>query len=150
MDSIHWARILVDLVVLTLIFAFFLVLKYLITPFYSGFYCDDFSVNMPYKPSTVNNKVLILLSTLLPFLVILSTELVRTVYMRLKGTSLSLHNKYKIRCYTGRLAEFTEQVGNITVNYGIYLFGLLCNLILTLIGKQTIGRLRLLFFHFAV
>jgi hypothetical protein len=142
MDSIHWIRILIDLVVLLLLLVFFLVLKYVITPFYSGFYCDDFSVNMPYKPSTITNKMLIVLATLVPFVFILLTEIARTVYMRCKGASLSLHNKYKIRCYSGRLVEFTEQVGNITVNYGIYLFGLLCNLILTLIGKQAIGRLR--------
>ena len=142
MDSIHCIRFAIDLFVLCLLGLTYAILKYAITPFYSGFYCDDYSVNLPYKPSTVNNQHLAAMATILPFFLISFTEIARTIYMRLKGTELSLHNRYKIRKFSGRIIEWPEQVGNIVVNYGTYLFGLLCTLILTLIGKQTIGRLR--------
>lgn len=136
-------RIAIDLAAIFFQLAWFLFLKYGITPFYSGFYCDDYSVNMPYKPSTVNNKLLIVLSTCLPLVVIVGTEFARTAFMKHKHHTLTLHNKYRVKYgRQGRFIEMPEQFGNVLFYYGIYLFGLLCNLNLTLVGKQTIGRLR--------
>ncbi|CAF0883604.1 unnamed protein product [Brachionus calyciflorus] len=97
---------------------------------------------MPFKNSTVTNTYLIILTVLVPFVFMTVTEILRTAYMKLKHSKLSMHNKYRIIIKKNRIIELNEQFGNLIINYSAYLFGLLCTLIITLIGKKTIGRLR--------
>lgn len=142
MDPIHINKILYDIVLLVIMFVAFIFLKYLINPFQTGFYCDDYSINMEYKESTVSNSVLIVLILPVPFLFMVCTEIMRTIYMKFKRSKLSLHNKYRIIVKKTKIIHLNEQFGNLLINFAAYSFGLLCNLIITLVGKKTIGRLR--------
>ncbi|RNA07950.1 phosphatidate phosphatase [Brachionus plicatilis] len=142
MDPIHLNKILYDIVLLIIMFVAFIIFKYVVVPFQTGFYCDDYSINMEFKESTVSNSVLIVLILPVPFLFMIITEIFRTAYMKFKHSKLSLHNKYRIIIKKDRIIHLNEQFGNLLINFGAYSFGLLCNLIITLIGKKTIGRLR--------
>jgi phosphatidate phosphatase len=142
MDEIPVERFIIDALVLVFLLILLGILRFLIKPFYSGFYCDDFSVNLLFKPSTISNTVLTSSAIFLPLLIIILSEVARTIYMKKKRNSLTMHNIYQIRLLNGRVSKWPEQFGNIVMNYGTYMFGLLCTLNLTLLGKQTIGRVR--------
>lgn len=142
MDPIHFNKILYDIILLAVMFVAFIVLKYMVDPFQTGFYCDDLSINMDYKESTVKNSLLTVLVLPVPFLFMAITEVLRTVYMKFKHSKLSLHNKYRVILKKNKIVHLNEQFGNLLINFAAYLFGLLCNNISTLIGKNTIGRLR--------
>ena len=142
MDHIRLSRILYDIAILIFLFLLLIYTKYFLKPFKSGFFCNDFSINLTYKSSTVTNTVLQIIAIVVPFVFICFTEIFRTVYMKLKHSSLRLRNKYTIFVYKNKSFELPEQIGNILINYIAYLFGLLCNANLTNIGKKTIGRLR--------
>ena len=142
MDSIDCVKFLCDFLFMTVLGCIFLYMKYFLKPFLNGFYCDDLSINMPFKKSTVTNLMLVIISTGLPLLIFILTELVRTFNMKSKQQRVQLSNKYKLKLFSHRTFEISEQVGNIVINYTHYLIGLLINSNLTLIGKKTVGRLR--------
>jgi phosphatidate phosphatase len=142
MDQIRLTRILYDIALLIFLLSLLIYTKYFLKPFNSGFYCNDFSINLVYKSSTVTNTVLQIIAIVIPFVFISFTEVFRTIHMKLKHSSLRLRNKYTILVCKNKSFELPEQIGNILINYIAYLFGLLCNANLTNIGKKVIGRLR--------
>lgn len=132
---------------LAILGAIFLVFKYLIHPSSTGFYCNDYSVNLPFKSSTVPNYLLFIISFCIPFVFMLASEISRGLYAMIKrGLSLGgdLHvNKYRFQLPGNkREIQLSETVGNIFVNILYFSAGHLCTSVITLVGKKTIGRLR--------
>lgn len=142
MDQINVLKIIYDLIVLALLFVLYLILKYVVEPFKSGFYCNDFSVNVKYYSSTISNTILLITAIPVPILLFTLTEVGRTIYMKIKSRSLEMNNQYRIKVFGLKTFVLPEQIGNVIVNLIGFYFGLLCTLILTIIGKKTIGRLR--------
>lgn len=147
MHKIPWHKIFIDIVILATLCGVFLMLKFLIETSIRGFFCDDFSVNMPFKSSTVNNIMLFLISFVFPIVFIVASELGRGFYAVLKrgsvsAASLGNPNKYTIQLPNRREVEVKESIGNILINLMYFCLGHLCNSIVTLLGKKTIGRLR--------
>ena len=111
MDIIPWYKLVMDLVLLASLGAVFFCLKYLITPAKTGFYCNDYSVNLPFRSSTVNNIWLFVISFLVPCLFIIGTELGRDVYVRIKR---KLRRKRRSNDDDSEVVEFaqSESVSN--------------------------------------
>lgn len=145
-QPVHWLKIGLDLTSCLVLFLFFQSLKIFAKPFKSYFYCNDYSVAMPFKNSTVTNGNLTLIAFLFPMLFIIGTELMRSFYMRpKKSMSSSLPSTryvYKIRCLDRRLLDVSEQLGNLYINCGAFFFGLLAVSIITDFAKVVVGRLR--------
>ena len=148
MDPINISNFIYDSISMCFLVIIFFYLKYFLKPFETGFYCSDHTIGLPFKASTVSNRLLMLIALVLPLAFLVVTELVRTIYMRHKivsqstNSSLCLRNKYKIRVTKNRIIELPEQIGNIFINYFNFIFGLIICANLTNIGKKTIGRLR--------
>lgn len=141
--KLYW--IVLKLAVLLALLSVYLVLEFKIAPVSTaGFYCDDHSVNFTYKESTVHSVWLFLI-ILLPMLVVIVTELLRFVYVRFfksASKSKSKNNSLKIEFPLNKILEVREQLASVFVNLVFFLFGLQANIILTLVGKLTTGRLR--------
>lgn len=146
MDKIPLHKLLIDIFLLLGLSGAFLGLKYLITPTKTGFYCNDYSVNLPFRHSTVNNIWLFIISFLVPCLFVIGTELGRGVYVcakrRRSDNQPELLNTYRVQGVGGCILEVPEKVGNIIIVLMYFALGHLCTSIVTLIGKQCIGRLR--------
>jgi phosphatidate phosphatase len=140
MDKIIWHRILIDIVLLLALSAIYGCLKYLVEPSKTGFHCNDYSINYAYKSSTVNNVWLFVISTIVPIAFMLGTEIARTLYQIRKRSKSN--NSYHIGLLGSREIRLREQFGNMFMNLVYFLFGLLATVIVTQIGKVTVGRLR--------
>lgn len=145
MLRIPWYKIIIDLITITILGVLFLIFKYVVHPSKTGFYCNDYSVNLPYKSSTVPNYLLFIISFVVPFLFILASEICRGVYGQVKrglnGGKICI-NQYLFMLPKKREISLNETIGNILVNIFYLSFGHLCNSLITLIAKKTIGRLR--------
>lgn len=147
--SIPWHKVFVDVFILVFLCALLFIFKYQLDTHKSGFFCNDFSVNMVFKNSTVPNILLFIISFVLPSLFIVGTEICRGVYVKIKPAgarhnrhSTNVSNKYHLQLTSTREVVLSEPVGNIIINFMYFSLGHLCNSIVTLIGKKTIGRLR--------
>lgn len=90
---------------------------------------------MPFKPSTVPNFLLFIISFLVPSVFILLSEASRGFYTMVKrglsvGTESNI-NKYRIQLWGKREIQLSETVGNIIVNLLYLSFGHLCNSVLS-------------------
>lgn len=139
MEPVHFIKIGSDIVVLIVtLIAWGLV--HLILPIRkSGFKCDDYSISLPYKDSTVTNWMLIIICTLFPTIVICGTELIRKYYSAIRHRNKYV---YKIKMLKNSMINIPEILGNIYINLGSFFFGLLVVQFITNLGKYTIGRLR--------
>lgn len=140
-----WLRILFDLVTLAVLFTIQQILtSSLIRPFQqSGFYCNDYSVNFEYKQSTVTNLHLILISFVSPIIILMFMELIRTIIScRSKVKTEKYSNNFRLSLTKQKSIKVPDQLGNLYVNIGHFLFGLLATNLITNIGKLMIGRLR--------
>jgi phosphatidate phosphatase len=143
LQPVHWLKIGFDLTSCFLLFIFFQSLKIFATPFKSSFYCNDYSINMPFKRSTVTNGNLILIGVVFPFVLLAATELVRSLYVRrFPSPATATRFVYKIRCLDRRVLDVTEQFGNLYVNCGAFFFGLASVACITDFVKVVVGRLR--------
>lgn len=142
--SISIFQIVFDIIVLAILFTVQQILtSNLISPFQeSGFYCNDYSVNYDFKKSTVTNLHLILLSLVFPLIVICLAELIRTIVFHRKLKNKNYQSSFKLMISKEKSLIIPEQIGNIYVNIGYFLFGLLATNLITNTGKLTIGRLR--------
>lgn len=140
-EPVHWLKLLLDFGSVCLLFLSFQLIKFFVKPFKSSFYCNDYSINMPFRPSTVTNFQLILLSLCLPFVVIIATEISRTIYSNNKSTKKQ-RSVYKVKFIRNKILEFPEQIGNLYVNCGAFFFGLVATAVITDLGKVIVGRLR--------
>lgn len=101
-----------------------LVLHLLGEPVTVGFFCDDVSISLPYRPDTVSQALLLLASFGGPFLVIAVTETIRVA-----ADSRQSHRM--------RAALFTQ-----AKTYSVFLFGMATVCIFTDSIKYSVGRLR--------
>jgi len=134
--------ILIDLLTISVLFAVQQILtSSLVKPnLETGFYCNDFSVNLEFKKSTVTNLHLIIISLVFPIVSILFIELLRSCFMfRNKNSNLPI---YLVSLSSQKTIRVPEQIGNLYANIGYFLFGLLFTNLITNVGKLTIGRLR--------
>ena len=140
MEPVNIIKILFDLCSVVLLFAVAQGIKFIAKPFKSGFYCDDYSVNHPFKSSTVSNVNLVLIAVIFPLTLLTVTEFARLAYARLDSGS-SKRSVYKVR-FGQSVRDVPEHLGNIYINCGCFMFGLVATSILTDLGKVVIGRLR--------
>lgn len=141
MEPVHWIKIALDAVALGVLIFLFALIKLIGKPFKSGFYCNDYSVNLPFKPSTVTNLGLILISLISPFVILILTELVRAIYFRFSKSCARRRYIYKIRILT-KTINLPEELGNVYINCGSFMFGLAATAVITDFSKIFIGRLR--------
>ena len=141
-EAVHWLKLVLDTSSVLMLILFFRLIKLFLKPFKSSFNCNDYTVNMPFKPSTVSNHLLIMISLILPLMTIIATEIFKTIY-----SSKSKHKKksiiiYKVKFLNQKILQFPEQIGNLYISCGSFLFGLLSTAIITDFGKVVVGRLR--------
>ena len=147
MADISLKRVLNDVVSLLLLFGIWLTVKLAIKPTPFGFYCDDKSINMPFKSSTVSNLVLVLYALVMTGTVLVLTELVRYGYRK--------HKRQPTKTYTIALfdkkKELNETLRNVYIYLGSFLYGLIATYLIFQVGKKTVGRLRpYIFFFFSI
>lgn len=146
MEIIEISKLILNACLFLSLFLIFISFEILVKPFQlAGFYCADYSVTMKYKASTIDTSLLILMSTIAPFiLIVLSEFTIKTQFKQFNKFNLSSFTiqSIKVRLLNNKLIEIKEFIANIYINYGYYLTGLLLTTIVTLIGKKTIGRLR--------
>jgi phosphatidate phosphatase len=161
LQPVHWLKVGFDIASCLVLFLFFQTLKIFAKPFKSSFYCNDYSVNMPFKPSTVTNGALILIVFCFPFLVLISTEFVRTLYIRrttnatTTTTTTNTNNQssssndvnrtrfvYKVKCFDNKILDVSEHIGNLYINCGAFFFGIAVVAVITDFVKYLVGRLR--------
>ncbi|XP_014861699.1 PREDICTED: lipid phosphate phosphohydrolase 3 isoform X1 [Poecilia mexicana] len=95
-------------------------------PYQRGFFCDDQSITLPYKNSSVPTSVLTATAISLPVFSIIIGESFRIFFMS-EGTKSFVGNPY--------FAAFYKQIG-------LFAFGCAISLSFTNIAKVSIGRLR--------
>lgn len=145
LQPVHWLKVGFDLGTIVVLFSFFQSLKIFAKPFKSSFYCNDYSIDMPFKSSTVTNLMLIMLCVLMPFVFLIGTEIVRTVYLRKQYYTHAVNRTrfiYKIKVFNNQIINVSEQLGNLYINCGSYFFGLAVTAIITDFVKVVVGRLR--------
>jgi phosphatidate phosphatase len=102
-------------------------------PYNRGFFCDDQSINLPYKESTVPSPLNVGLSITIPFLTIV---IFQTVLAKLRP----------IECLDlgGSLSNggVPGQFRRIIIQLFYYALGFCLTGLLTDVGKYTVGRLR--------
>lgn len=101
----------------------FILIFLLIHPFKRGFYCNDESIKYPYKGDTVPLWLAGVYGSLGAILIVLLTEKYKAHRCRLKGNESS--------CFL-----------NVVQGILFYSMGAMSTMIITEVGKITIGRLR--------
>ncbi|EDV36684.1 uncharacterized protein Dana_GF11822, isoform A [Drosophila ananassae] len=110
-------------------------------PFKRGFFCNDNSLQHPYKESTMRSWVLYLMCGVLPVSVIVVVEFFRAQDKRLRGEKYKTGSGYHI-CHL----ELPKWLLECYRKIGIFIFGLGVEQLTTNIAKYAIGRLRPHFF----
>lgn len=100
-------------------------------PFYRGFYCDDLTIRLPNKRSTIPNSVLFLCIFFLPLVGILITEFCRSTCRR--------------ELYSWRGFNVNQILVNFVKYYAYHLLAILLTLLLTTPTKYIVGELRPMF-----
>lgn len=139
MAEISIKRVLNDIVSLILLFGIWLTVKLVIKPTKFGFYCDDKSINMPFKSSTVSNTVLVLYALVMTGTVLVLTEVVRNFYR--KHVRQQQSKTYQLVMF-GKRKEISEPIRNVYIYLGNFLYGLVATYLIFQVAKKTIGRLR--------
>lgn len=127
------AWLIVDFTCLLAVGLVCLLFKLVAVPYHRGFYCDDDSINKPYKESTVPSSVLYSVGFALAYLVICVTELCSQ-----RRQKRSQHIEY-VPFKWLKLKPHHIHVINLLVSFA---FGGLVTIFVTDIGKYTVGRLR--------
>ncbi|XP_028392563.1 phospholipid phosphatase 1-like [Dendronephthya gigantea] len=96
-------------------------------PYHRGFFCDDESISKPFKDSTVSSTIAGVVGVLLPVFAILLIELPKFREMR-KDRSKPFYKSHWFRW--------------LCVVYICFLVGAAATVVLTDVGKYTVGRLR--------
>ncbi|RNA16664.1 phosphatidate phosphatase isoform X1 [Brachionus plicatilis] len=141
-ETVHWFKLVFDICSVLMLFLSFHVIKLFLKPFKSSFNCNDYTVNMPFRPSTVTNFHLILLSLILPLMTIIATEIFKTIFTRNPRHKKKSIIIYKVKFLHEKILQFPEQIGNLYISCGSFFFGLLSTAVITDFGKVVVGRLR--------
>ncbi|XP_054624137.1 phospholipid phosphatase 3-like isoform X2 [Dunckerocampus dactyliophorus] len=97
-----------------------------LTPYRRGFFCNDNSISLPYKSSTVSNTVLTSVGVTVPVVSIIIGESYR-IYFLNEGSKSFVGNPY--------ISALYKQVG-------VFIFGCAISQSFTDIAKVSVGRLR--------
>ena len=133
----RFVSLLVDFLCMVAVGIAILLFKFVIPPFKRGFYCDDTTINKPYKDSTVPSSVLYSVGFVLTLIVVSSTE--------------SYNRRTKERSRVKGKQDYHFSLGSFTLNatnteilrlFMGFSYGGLISIFLTDIGKYTVGRLR--------
>ena len=124
MTTISWFKLGFDLLSMGLLFTSMLLLIYVGKPVQSGFFCNDFSVNQKFKENTVSSLHLVLISSVTPVVLLLLTELVRFVLIKLNDKSSTEYKRidYRLNFCCLKVKNVIEPVGNLYTNLGEKLF----------------------------
>uniref|UniRef100_A0A914I1P9 Phosphatidic acid phosphatase type 2/haloperoxidase domain-containing protein n=1 Tax=Globodera rostochiensis TaxID=31243 RepID=A0A914I1P9_GLORO len=106
-----------------------------VTPYKRGFYCDDESIRYPYRPSTVSRQMLIVIGIMIPTLLIMGAELLRSlVWERQCPEEFGIYRYKKVNVH--------RLIVRLYVFIGYFLLGICFNQLMVDIAKYTIGRHR--------
>lgn len=107
------------------------------TPYKRGFYCDDDSINKPYKESTVPSSVLYFVGFAVAYLVILVTECFHQRQEKFAKKTRREKDHYKFGSLL--LNSLHVELLRLFISFA---FGGLITIFATDVGKYTAGRLR--------
>ena len=107
------------------------------TPYKRGFYCDDDSINKPYKESTVPSAVLYSVGFAVAYLVILVTECFHQRQEKCSKKTRRENDHYKFGLLL--LNPLHVELLRLFISFA---FGGLITIFATDVGKYTAGRLR--------
>jgi phosphatidate phosphatase len=144
MEPVSFLKITFDILVIAALLVIFECIKLFGTPFKSSFYCNDFSVNMPFKKSTVSNLALIFFSLIMPFFIMLATELFSFLFNKYSSSGKSQSRArlaYQVK-FIKMNFQLPQEIGNLYRNFGSFFFGLALTANLTDLIKIIVGRLR--------
>lgn len=133
----RFASLLVDFLCMLSVGIALLLFKFVIPPFKRGFYCDDQTINKPYKDSTVPSSVLYAVGFVLALMVVSSTELYNSRAKKRRGVKGEQHYHFTLGSFTLN-ATYTE----ILRLFMGFSYGGLITIFITDVGKYTVGRLR--------
>lgn len=126
-------RVIIDIVCCIIFGIPLLVLEFgNISPFRRGYFCDDDSIRLNYKDSTVPSGVLYAIGTALPVIAFLSVEGIRNRRGQLPPTT-------ELNFFGYTVNRLAWAYYNAIFYFG---FGCLCSQLVTDIGKYCVGRLR--------
>lgn len=111
--------------------------KLAVPPYRRGFYCDDDSINKPYKDSTVPSSVLYSVGYALAFLVAAVTEWYN--YRHKKRSGMESCDEVYFKLGPVKLNSLLIQLLRLYLSFA---FGGLITVFVTDVGKYTVGRLR--------
>ncbi|KAM3718698.1 Phospholipid phosphatase [Dirofilaria immitis] len=100
-------------------------------PYHRGFYCNDPTIQLPYKASTIPTSILFVFILLLPLIGFIITEAYRSKYWK--------------ELYSWRDFNFNQILVNCSKYYAYHLLGILLTLLLTIPTKFIVGELRPIF-----
>ncbi|PIC43621.1 hypothetical protein B9Z55_004291 [Caenorhabditis nigoni] len=134
-NTIRMSRVLCDFLVLTLIAIPLYIFHEFVPPYRRGFYCDDESIRYPFRKSTVSRQMLIVIGLLIPILLILATELFRTLAWEKKC-------EQEFKTYQVRNHSVHRLIVRLYCFIGYFFVGVCFNQLMVDIAKYTIGRQR--------
>jgi len=126
-------RVIVDVVLLSCIAVSLLILHFYVKPSPRGFHCNDGSISYPYQNDTVTFAMCVLVNGCIVFALVLIIETVRW------------------RLYIDERVPGKEQYDSVLIPsifvsiyafLGLFLLGAAVNVLMTDVGKYTVGRLR--------
>ena len=105
------------------------------SPYKRGFFCNDQSIKLPHKRETISDGKLAVISLFIPALVITITEAVHYAVKR------NQYQKESQLSFISRLRS-NSLINNSVKVLAVFLFGALTTLLLTDLGKFSLGVLR--------
>jgi len=111
--------------------------KLAVPPYRRGFYCDDDSINKPYKDSTVPSSVLYSVGFALAYLVAAVTEWYN--YRHKKRSGMESCDEVYFKLGPVKLNSLLTELLRLYLSFA---FGGLITVFVTDVGKYTVGRLR--------
>ncbi|XP_077078546.1 phospholipid phosphatase 2 [Siphateles boraxobius] len=117
--------VLMDVVCVLMVAMPFIIMTIMFRPYQRGVYCDDETINYPYRPDTISHKMMAAVTISCSIIIITSGEAYLVYTKRLYSNSD--FNQYAVALYKV---------------LGTFLFGSCVSQSLTDMAKYTIGRLR--------
>ncbi|XP_057300186.1 phospholipid phosphatase 1-like [Hydractinia symbiolongicarpus] len=130
-----WQKIsaLICNIIVCLSFGFGVLLFYKIgKPTVQGFYCNDDSINKPFKNSTLPSKEVTIVAMVLCLFCFIVVESYNVFLNKLSGSSLGQYARQNAKSLSYTVIAL----------FCIYLFGAGVTMFITDVGKYTVGRLR--------
>lgn len=137
------ARVSFDLLIFAGLCLSELALRKYFKPYKRGFFCNDESLQYPYRESTIGTVFLVAVVLAVPSAVMIVVELFKQLSPATGEKRKSPHHANKS---TGAGCRLGERLMHCYIQIGYYLFGLALCLVSTHITKYTVGRLRPHFF----